>query len=682
MNTILQKLKISESELCESKALSQKRESDCFDTKDQQEPPDYIDVSAEDYYHFRNAGILDALNGREVSAESRWEEVRKATDHKIYTYRYKEAELILLGVRDYLKGIDWFIAHDAEALDLAVKKLGYKRVPVSTIKKGFDLKGSKDEAGRAEGSVQKAIRHLTLNGMLLPSVRNVVVSADKPKRRDCYQAERVLNYDRKTKTGFVTEKDFGSYREIKKLYKEIKSLFFRTYDGVSKEYADRAAELDGHIQRDGGSAVPCDYDTEYRSVLPDFIRPKDKKKEKQTLSFVRRKLLLQRLMTRQSVNMNRVMVEVHRRKGFTCNPKYIVNKLIELYGDKIDLYWVTDHPDTCEEVKEKGVKVIETDSEEHYRTYLGARVYITNDMFPAWAEHKKDQIWINTWHGAISYKHIGYKYLSPKSEAGETLFRLGNRQADHYLAATRTFADDTAESFEFDKEIFLGTGLPRNDIFFENSEEARRAVREALKVNEADRIVLYAPTFRKGLKSGAQGLDYEDMRKALSQRFGGSWTIMFRDHGFVKKTAKGLADVINVTDYPDMNELLNAADVLVSDYSSCMYDFVLQEKPCFVFASDLDEYIRNDRSFAVPLEKWPYPLAETNEALVRNILNFDEEDYRQALKRHFEEVVRYDDGKASERAAKIVGYYCGFESSNIADSMIIYPPAGQDSRQQ
>ena len=108
--------------------------------------------------------------------------------------------------------------------------------------------------------------------------------------------------------------------------------------------------------------------------------------------------------------------------------------------------------------------------------------------------------------------------------------------------------------------------------------------------------------------------------------------------------------VVNVTAYPDSQELLAAADVLVTDYSSIMFDFMLTGRPCFQFASDIEAY-RNDRNFYFSLDRLPFPLAEDNDALERAVLDFREEDYRAAVDRFIRETGIVTDGRGAERCA-------------------------------
>lgn len=365
------------------------------------------------------------------------------------------------------------------------------------------------------------------------------------------------------------------------------------------------------------------------------------------------------------VKRNRVMVHVHARRGFTCNPKYVVKKLRERYGGRLEIIWTTFYPDSCGELKALGVRVVTANSRENIRAYFRTRVYVTNDAFPSWALRRPNQRWVNTWHGGMNYKHIGYEYLPPMNALERRLFRIKNRTPDVYLSGSRFFTENTSACFRMDPAVFVPTGLPRNDLFFEKGGGRKEEIRAYFDVAGDTKIALYAPTFRMDLASQSSGMDFERLRHSLSCRFGGKWAIFFRNHCFVGEQSGDLPHVADVSAYADMQELLLAADVLVSDYSSCMWDFCLTGRPCFVLAKDLANYEREDRGFACPVEKWPFTVARDMEQLEQNILAFDAAGYAKRITAHLEEMGSYDLGDASRQAARIIWDFCGIEAGSI-----------------
>ncbi len=621
------------------------------------EPFAYKYATYLEYYYFRNMCIMNSRHRLTFDADKLIKEVENRIRGFLLRYRYKDAELSLLGVQHYLNGIDWLKAQDAEALNKAIMKLGYVKEPLENLDYVF-IHGAYEAnvAPKKLNKKQRIIRKYTLNGWLLPANKSVIVPAYQPSITHFYRANRVLNYEEVSNTGFVTTRDKKALRYILKMLKETKKLIKKNYKRVTLEYRDRYDELinikfwNDYLFNPGETP-------EIKSGLDGINTPPNTKAQRKELMVSRLLKIVQGALFWLPVKKNRVMVYIHDRKGFTCNPKYIVKKLKEKYGEKIEIIWTTMHPETCQEIKELGVSVIKSNTKEQFTKYLRTRFFITNDAFPAWAMHRPNQKWMNTWHAGMNYKHIGYDYLAPQSSIAAKLYRIKNRQPDFFLSGSEFFTKDTSVSFRLDEKVFVPTGLPRNDVFFEDCSSVDAKVRATYDIAKDTHLAIFAPTFRRGMKSDTYGMDFDSIRGALETRFGGKWEILFRNHNFVKGKKK-YAGAIDVSSYHDMQELMCAADVLISDYSSCLYDFCLSKKPAFVYATDLDNYMYNDRSFAYDFSKWPYPVATSNDELVERILNFNESEYKTKVDEHLTDAVAYDKGNASEQVADLIAEYC------------------------
>lgn len=110
-------------------------------------------------------------------------------------------------------------------------------------------------------------------------------------------------------------------------------------------------------------------------------------------------------------------------------------------------------------------------------------------------------------------------------------------------------------------------------------------------------------------------------------------------------------EIVDVSSYEDMQELIYASDVVISDYSSCIWDVSLTGKPCFIYATDLKKY-KKDRDFYTPISEWPFPVAENMEELINNINIFDENTYRLDIVNHHKKLGSFENGKACEQIAQ------------------------------
>ena len=208
----------------------------------------------------------------------------------------------------------------------------------------------------------------------------------------------------------------------------------------------------------------------------------------------------------------------------------------------------------------------------------------------------------------------------------------------------------------------LESGYPRNDMFFENHDELNQKVKKSLGIEKDKKIVMFAPTFRGGLLNRTDGeciidgLNVDLLLTTLEKRFGGKFCFVYRGHHAAHDVS--ITSGVNATNYIDMQELMVAADVFISDYSSCLWDFSLTKKPCLIFGPDFDEYIVNP-GFESDYKEWPFPIAKSNEELEQAVLSFDEKKYKYDVDKYLKKYGSYEDGHASEKTVQQIDNYLG-----------------------
>lgn len=275
----------------------------------------------------------------------------------------------------------------------------------------------------------------------------------------------------------------------------------------------------------------------------------------------------------------------------------------------------------------------------------GTLIYNINP--PLYIPFRKSQILINTWHG-YAYKKVGI-YASHFDAAQFNTSTC-------FLSHSKTYTEQIIrKSFCYTGDI-LECGVPRNDIFFDKRklEERSILVKEKTGINQEDKLAIFAPTFRGDFVFEEAGLNYIELKSSLEKKFGGSWKILFRMHPMLaeKYTPKG-DDLIDVSRYPDMQDLLAISDVLITDYSSSMWDFAMMRRPVFLFATDVDKYSAG-RGVYYPVEKWPFPFAKSNEQLSSIISTFDNLSYVLELENYFKEMGSFENGTACEHVMQYI----------------------------
>ena len=169
--------------------------------------------------------------------------------------------------------------------------------------------------------------------------------------------------------------------------------------------------------------------------------------------------------------------------------------------------------------------------------------------------------------------------------------KIVNLMISNSMACTQIFH----RAFLYKGKI-LNCGYPRNDILVGNRYKYRQLIREKYGISIDTNIILYAPTYRNGRKLDKYNLDYDRVLNAVQNKFGGKWVAMLRFHPTINNLTLQQNNIINVTDYSDMQELMAGSDLLISDYSSVITEFALTEQPVFLYSEDVDEYV-NERDF-------------------------------------------------------------------------------------
>lgn len=334
-------------------------------------------------------------------------------------------------------------------------------------------------------------------------------------------------------------------------------------------------------------------------------------------------------------------------KGYGCNPKYIAEYLLKHHSN-LELVWDVMKIEKSELPEQ--MKQVERYSCEYYRELYTAGIVIQNVGIDGFPYKRKEQYTIHTWHGSGGYKKAGIHACLNDEKLAEMVV---NHFKNVDLAVSNTCGNSKMfrESFLYEGEI-SEYGSPRVDIIFQNA-GVRDKICKQFHIPTEKKILLYAPTYRdqKDLSFSQYDLDMNLVLETLKKRFGREYVLIYRFHQMLYRYDEGKSFYpygINVSMYPDVMEFLVAADVLITDYSSIMWDFGLQRRPIFLYQNDAKQYT-DDRGFYKPISTWPYPIAHTQEELLENILKFDEQDYLNKLEAFIAADPSYDDGHATER---------------------------------
>ncbi|RKS10085.1 CDP-glycerol:poly(glycerophosphate) glycerophosphotransferase [Nocardiopsis sp. Huas11] len=294
---------------------------------------------------------------------------------------------------------------------------------------------------------------------------------------------------------------------------------------------------------------------------------------------------------------------------------------------------------------------------EYYEALARSRYLVTNSRQPAWFDARPDQVVVQTWHGSM-LKRIGFDVENIRGKSRDYFDMLAweTRQWDYLVSPSPWATPILRSAFRFEGEI-LETGYPRNDIFFSPDREAlAERTRRRLGLPEGKKVVLYAPTWRddKYYTRGKHKLDLHLDLRRMYEKLGEDHVLLVRRHPRVVDSVPIVGEdfVYDVSLYPEIMELFLVTDVLVTDYSSMMFDFANTGRPMLFFTYDLESYRDNLRGFYFDFEETaPGPLLTRSDDVIGALLDIDRvaEEHRGTYRSFVERFCPLDDGHAAER---------------------------------
>src|SRR4051794_5830759 len=344
--------------------------------------------------------------------------------------------------------------------------------------------------------------------------------------------------------------------------------------------------------------------------------------------------------------------------GYTDSPRAIYEEIRRRRPD-FSATWIDNKgagtfPAECRTVRMNSLR--------DQRTIAAARLLVNNAQMPSSYVKRSGLVYVQTWHGT-PLKTIGMDSASWTDSASRRRQLREYQKWDLLLSPNRHSSEIYRRALGFDGEI-LEVGYPRNDVL--NSPERddiRQRVRRDLGIPDGARVVLYMPTYRddqwdeNGRPRYVHKLDVETLRRTLTDDSSHSGTVLLtRMHIFLRKGLEAEETdpfVRDVSLHSEINELYLAADVLITDYSSAIFDFAVTGKPMLFYTYDLEHYRDKLRGLYLDLEAdAPGPLCRTTEELAEalNDLPATVEQYRAAYDAFSERFCYLEDGHAAERA--------------------------------
>lgn len=318
-------------------------------------------------------------------------------------------------------------------------------------------------------------------------------------------------------------------------------------------------------------------------------------------------------------------------KRLDDSPKAIYDAMLkDSRFDNYKLYWGVMNP---KQYSVQRGELITIDTIGFYKKLLSSQVWITNSSVNRGLPFQVDGVlYINTWHG------IPIKCVGADTPEHTKAFGLKKDSTNYYYASSDFDNQIYHNAFSWPKEKILNYGLPRNDeLYLMKGKEKQIEMKIKLGIGTNKKVILYAPTFREYILDGNNNvvlLPPMDLNK-WEKELGDDYVMLFRAHYEVSKSMeiKESSFLKDMSSYPVLNELMLAADILLSDYSSIYFDFSILEKPMLCFCYDYEEY-STKRGTYIDIRKELNSYSSTEDEVIAEIVNIDEKE-RQAISSRF-----------------------------------------------
>lgn len=363
------------------------------------------------------------------------------------------------------------------------------------------------------------------------------------------------------------------------------------------------------------------------------------------------------------VKKNIIIFESNQGRNYTGNPKYIYEELVNQGLDlKYKCYYIFSSKQTS--IPGHGV-CIKRNSPFYFYIMAIAGVWVSDSRLPDRLKKRKDTLYIQTWHGtplkklALDMEDV-FMAGSAGIEQYKRRFSENTKTWDCLISQNQYSTTIFQRCFDFHKKM-LEIGYPRNDILVNHNDEAFIIkLKKKFQLPFDKKIILYAPTWRdnefyeKGKYKFNVSMDFDLLKEKLSQEY-----VMIVKYHYL------IMDAIDWSKYEgfvyqysrdcDIADLYLVSDMMITDYSSVMFDYSVLKRPMLFYAYDLEHYKNNLRGFYFDfMEEVPGPISQTTEQLIEDIQTYDFKVYQDKYNKFTEKFNYLDDGKASAKVVSLI----------------------------
>ncbi len=383
--------------------------------------------------------------------------------------------------------------------------------------------------------------------------------------------------------------------------------------------------------------------------------------------YIRRLCIFKRRTFAIKTDEKTAMFFAFKGKSYACSPKAIYEYMLtdEKYKD-FKFIWAFKEPEEHSDLeKNRNTRIVKYGGKDYCKALACAKYWFFNYRVADHIYPKKDQIYVQCWHGT-PLKRLGYdlKNSNNAMNSDEEIYEKYKIDAEKfsYIISPSKFASEKfASAWDLVNtnmtNKIIEKGYPRNDFLYNFKKEEILEIKRKLDLPEEKGIILYAPTWRDDQHQSGVGyvyetqVDFDLLREELEENY----VILFRAHYLVANSfdfEKYKGFIYDVSNYDNINDLYIISDMLITDYSSVFFDYANLKRPMIFHMYDYEKYKDDLRGFYIDVEELPGTITKTEEELIKAIEGTKDCYYNEKYRLFNEKYNYLDDGNAAKRVVE------------------------------
>ena len=390
---------------------------------------------------------------------------------------------------------------------------------------------------------------------------------------------------------------------------------------------------------------------------------------KDHLSYCRRKIRFLKNCWLYPVDEKLVVFEVFNGRSFSDSPRAIYEEMLQdpAYND-FKFIWIFKNPQNFQDLFEgnERVTLVKKNTSKYYQAYASAKYWVYNAGIAGVLHPRKGQSYIETWHGTplkrICCDIIYDNYPLRDLKSMHKRYRSISKKIAYMPSLSDFYEEKITSAFLLDEvgkeNVFIKTGYPRNSRLYSSQQEDIPAIKATLNIPTDKKIILYAPTWRNTEYVDSLGFVYQKSFdiSAFLRQMGDDYIILFRLHYLQQINPDELTDsrVFDVSNVHDINDLYLISDMLITDYSSTMFDYAILKRPMLFYMYDRNTYVNEQTGIYFDLEELPGPIVQSEALLASEVLNlFNHFSYDEKYKKFNAKFNQYGDENAAKNLLQL-----------------------------